>query len=97
MEIVPVENVRGSHKTGSLYSTTIEQINEMLGFEPNKKGSADMKVVNCWNFTVFVENVGECECSIWDWKGSQLANTFSTYGDHFIFSELFGARYYSAP
>jgi hypothetical protein len=33
-------------------------------------------------------------CGIWDYKGSQRIDEFSTFGPADVFEKLFGARYF---
>lgn len=86
LKIVPID-LSGSHKTGSLSDITVAKINAVLGFKPNQDDDPD-KVVNSWGF-----QVNGHECGIWDYYGSHLNNTFSTYGPSEVFIKLFGNKY----
>ena len=86
VDIIPI-SVAGSHKTGELSNISIEEINEILGFEPNCEDDPD-KVKASWGFEVGGENFG-----VWSYKGSELHGVFSTYGSFDVFVELFGERY----
>jgi hypothetical protein len=77
----------GSHKTGELTNITVAQITSILGFGPNLPGG-DGKVVNEWGFTCDGK-----EGAVWDWKGSERFNQFSTWGDDKMLANLFGSKY----
>ncbi|MDV6032756.1 MAG: hypothetical protein F9B45_22250 [Phycisphaera sp. RhM] len=78
---------RGSHRTGSI-AVDWESITETLGFPPNGAASADGKVIDRWDF-----RCDECDCAIWDYKGSHLFDQYSTFGPARVFRHLFGDRY----
>lgn len=86
MKIIPI-NKSGLHKTGTLVAISVEEINVLLGFEPNVQDDPS-KVKHSWGFTVDGK-----ECGIWDYKGSETMGRFSTYGPDYIFKELFGFNY----
>lgn len=81
------ENVT-SHKTGTLWQTSKEEIIQALGFEPNVMDDP-FKVENSWGFTV-----NGNPCGIWDWKGSHLGHRpyWSVYDPKGVLSEVFGDR-----
>ena len=83
--ITPKDDVR-SHRTGSLPSgVTVEQINDVLGFEPNYQDDPD-KVEYSWAASVLDTVTGETtDIAIWDYKGSR----WSTYGDADVLGRLF--------
>lgn len=82
MKIVPVDEA-GSHREGSLKGVTVAQINKALGFKPNVQDDPD-KVKHSWGFTA-----DGVLCGIWDYKGSEMFNSFSTYGPREVFEKLF--------
>lgn len=102
MKITPI-NEAGSCRTGTLTNTTVKEINEILGFEPNIEDDPD-KVEHSWGFRVkwtTLEakklNTGNLRsnCGIWDYKGSHRVGQFSTYGDAVVFQKLFGNKFKS--
>jgi hypothetical protein len=86
MNIIPYD-MPGDSRTGTLDDITIDAIVEVLGFEHNVQDDPD-KVVNSWGF-----KVDGVQCAIWDYKGSHLHGSFSTFGPHEIFQQLFPAHY----
>jgi hypothetical protein len=86
MKVIPNSNPGGS-RTGTLSNITVDEINRVLGFTPNVDDDPD-KVVNSWGFTVDGE-----DCGIWDYKGSQNWNQFSTCGPDKVFRTLFPNNY----
>jgi hypothetical protein len=102
MKITP-SNELGSHRTGTLTNTTVEEINEILGFKTNVEDDPD-KVENSWSFQVKWTtkeakelNTGNLRSNgaIWDYYGSHKHGQFSTYGDAVVFQKLFGDKYKS--
>ena len=85
-KVVP-HNKSGYYKTGSLNNITAEEINQVLGFKPNVDDAPD-KVVHSWGFKA----KGKV-CGIWDYRGSHLRGSFSTYGPGNIFMDLFPGKY----
>jgi hypothetical protein len=83
MKIVPDSNIHGSHKTGMIVGYTADEISKILGFDSNVLDDAE-KVVNSWGF-----QVNGKDYAIWDYKGSQYFNTFSTFGSKTVFDKLF--------
>lgn len=87
MKITPFKKV-GPCLTGNLSNVTVDEINRILGFDPNcEEDSA--KVKHSWGFKVDGQH-----CGIWDYKGSEQFNSFSTYGPASIFVKLFGGQRY---
>ena len=86
MKITPI-NRGGVCRTGNLRETRVDEINVILGFEPNVKDDP-YKVKHSWGF-----KVDGVECGIWDYKGSESCGTFSTYGPDNVFTDLFGDKY----
>lgn len=89
MNIYPIDHV-SSHRTGILTATTVEDISNVLGFQPNVDDDPD-KVENSWAF-----QIGDDEFAIWDWKGSHYAGQFSTYGNHEVLAKLFPENYFGS-
>lgn len=85
-KIVPV-NWPGDSRTGTLSNITVAEINKILGFEPNVEDDP-IKVKHSWSFTVDGER-----CGVWDYKGSERLNQFSTSGSDAALKRVFGARY----
>jgi len=77
----------GSHRTGTLENTSVAEITEKLGFQPNIEDDPD-KVEFSWGFTADGEH-----CGIWDYKGGARYGIFSTFGPKEIFKKLFGEKY----
>ena len=75
MKITPAE-IGNSHKTGTIFGFTIDEISNALGFQPTASG--DGKSCAIWNFTVELNQKIE-DCSIWDWKGSSSQKYFSCF------------------
>ena len=72
--------VTGEYKSGSISSKySKEDINKILGFEPNVEDDPD-KVVNAWGFKANGKH-----CAIWDYCGVK----WSTCGPEAIFKQLF--------
>ena len=90
MKVTPSQN-GGSHRTGGLENITVDRINKVLGFKPNIEDDP-YKVVNSWGFSVTLRGKVH-ECGIWDYKGSQNWNSFSTCGPDEVFRALFGENY----
>ena len=86
-EIKPIEST-GSHRTGVIYGTTAREIEAVLGFPPNVQDDPD-KVTVSWAF-----EMNGHKCAIWDYKGSLDFNQVSTFGNHDVFNELFGSKYF---
>lgn len=86
MKIKPI-NKPGSHRTGTLIDTSVDEIINILGFASNVQDDP-YKVKHSWGF-----KVGKHECGIWDYKGSETVGMFSTYGPDDVFLELFGNNY----
>lgn len=86
MKIKPI-NKAGSHRTGTLIDTSVDEIISILGFAPNVQDDPD-KVKHSWGF-----RAGKHECGIWDYKGSETIGQFSTYGSDNVFRKLFGDKY----
>ncbi len=86
MKIVPLSSVMSS-RTGTLRGLTKEQIDKVLGFEPNVQDDP-VKVVNSWGF-----RVARKQFAIWDYKGSHQYNEWSTFGDAAVLTALFGEAY----
>lgn len=84
MKIVQDTSFVGTHRTGSINGLTAAKISKLLGFKPNMKDDPS-KVVNSWQFRVD----GKL-CAVWDYRGSQKWNEFSTYGDHASLQKVFG-------
>jgi len=74
----------GSSRTGTLSNVTVEDIAGVLGFEANCDDDPD-KVEYSWGFTA-----DGVHCAIWDYKGSHMINSFSTFGPKEVFEQLFG-------
>ncbi len=85
MNIKPINKV-GDSRTGSLINITVEEINNLLGFTANCKDDPS-KVKHSWGFTV-----DGVRCGVWDYKGSEEYNSFSTFGPHESLKKVFGAR-----
>jgi hypothetical protein len=85
IHIVPTQDFISSHRMGVILNTTVQGINQALGFENNNGVSGDGKVKHQWNF-----RVNGAECSIWDYKGSAAWGQFSFYGPRAVFVEIFG-------
>lgn len=90
MNIEPNPNVM-SHRTGSLYGLTYNDIYDKLGFGSNVMDD-EGKVAYSWGF-----NLDGAECAIWDWKGSHTRKVWSAYGPHDKLHELFGDAYAGGP
>lgn len=88
MKITPF-NKAGACRTGTLRKTSTDEINAILGFEPNVEDDP-YKVKHSWGFTADGK-----QCGIWDYKGSNGWGTFSTYGPDEVFRTLFGDKYSS--
>lgn len=88
LHIVPAE-VYSSHRTGSLDGITAKEISAILGFTPNRADDPS-KVVNSWS-----GRADGNEIAIWDYKGSQRYNRFSTYGNAKVLKAIFGDKYTS--
>lgn len=86
MKITPIKKV-GSHRTGQLDGITVKEINRRLGFTPNCEDDP-YKVKHSWGFTV-----NGVHCGVWDYKGSEKFNSFSTYGDPDVLATIFGLYY----
>lgn len=84
MKIIPVPYIN-SHKQGTLFRLTVEDINQRLGFKPNVSDDLD-KVLYSWAFLAGDNNI---PCAIWDWKGSANFNQFSFFGPRQVFDKLF--------
>lgn len=92
MNITPYHIPQGGC-TGHIDNITADEIALIIGFADNVSDKDDpYKVKYSWAFIVDDKDGGTV-CGIWDYKGSHLYNSFSTCGPHFIFRELFGARY----
>lgn len=87
MKITPFKKV-GQSRTGTLEDVTVDEINQILGFEPNCEDDP-AKVKHSWGFKVDGKH-----CGIWDYKGSEQFNSFSTYGPAIVFIKLFGGQHY---
>jgi hypothetical protein len=81
------KRINGSCRTGGLSGVTVADIDRILGFRGNCPDDP-YKVVNSWQFEY--EGV---PCAIWDYKGSEKYNTFSTFGPRIVFEKLFGGAY----
>lgn len=79
-------NQPGQSCTGRLSNTSVEEINRVLGFQPNVKDDPD-KVKHSWGF-----KADGVQCGIWDYKGSETMGMFSTYGPAHVFVALFGEK-----
>lgn len=88
MKITSV-NKSGAYRTGTLRKTNVDEINAILGFEPNVEDDP-YKVKHSWGFKADGK-----QCGIWDYKGSNSWGTFSTYGPDEVFRKLFGDKYIS--
>mmetsp|Transcript_35778 Transcript_35778/g.84110 ORF Transcript_35778/g.84110 Transcript_35778/m.84110 type:complete len:130 (-) Transcript_35778:245-634(-) len=44
-------------------------------------------------FRVWIFRVDGAVCGIWDWKGSQKVNAYSTFGPAVVFETLFGPKF----
>lgn len=77
----------GSHKTGQLKGLTASAIECILGFPGDCLDDPD-KVENSWCFQYKGRTL-----SIWDYKGSQNWQQFSTHGEGEMFREIFGRAY----
>jgi len=86
MKIKP-SKMAGSFKTGYIKGLTVEEISARLDMFPNIPDDPS-KVTNSWGFKVY--NPNPFRCGIWDYKGSEKINHFSTYGPTEIFEKLFG-------
>ena len=86
MKIIPVAEC-GSGRQGHLVDISVDEINEILGFQPNCEDDPD-KVVNSWGFTVAGKHYG-----VWDYEGSHEYGQFSVSGEPKVLRELFGDRY----
>ena len=87
MKVIP-NDVPGLYRTGTIRNITVREINAKLGFTPNILDEDPHKVINSWGFIA-----DDLECGIWDYYGSHLRDTFSTYGPSSVFIELFGDKY----
>ena len=81
------KRVRGSCRSGGLTGLSVKDIDRILGFRGNCPDDP-YKVKNSWQF----EYQG-IPCAVWDYKGSEKYNSFSTYGPPIVFEKLFGAAY----
>ena len=86
MKIVKFDEPGGS-RTGTLSNVTVAQIVKVLGFKANVDDDPD-KVKHSWGF-----KVAGIPCGIWDYKGSEKYNSFSTDGPPEVFIKLFGKNY----
>jgi hypothetical protein len=86
MIIKPV-NQTGDSRTGGLQNITVAEIVKRLGFKANCEDDPD-KVKNSWGFTV-----DGVRCGVWDYKGSQKFNAFSTFGPAETLKQVFGEHY----
>lgn len=86
MKLERIEYVLG-HKTGTIQGLTATEIWERLG-KMDEVDDDEAKVKYSWAFTA-----DGVECGIWDYYGSGDRHTFSTFGPHEVFIELFGANY----
>lgn len=84
--ILPV-NEAGDSRTGTINGLTTKQVEERIGFPPNLKGDPD-KVKHEWGFTV-----NGMRCGVWDYKGSEDYNQFSTFGPLKALHLVFGENY----
>lgn len=83
-------NVAGASKTGYLKGITALQIQMRLDMFPNVDDDP-YKVKNSWGFNVSESDIpGFIRCGIWDYKGSENFNYYSTYGPKEVFEYLFG-------
>lgn len=80
-------NQPGQCCTGRLFNTSVEEINQVLGFQPNIKDDP-YKVKHSWGF-----KADGVPCGIWDYNGSETIGQFSTYGPTHVFVSLFGNKY----
>jgi len=81
--IIPI-NITGDCRQGTLRGLNINEITKRLGFSPNVEDDPD-KVEFSWGFTVDDER-----CGVWDYKGSALTKTFSTFGPIEALRKVFG-------
>lgn len=86
MKIIPV-NQTGDSSTGSLSGLSVADVTRILGFKANCEDDPD-KVKNSWGFTV-----DGVRCGVWDYKGSQHAKQFSTFGPAEVLKKVFGDNY----
>lgn len=86
MNIIPVSNCPGSHRTGSIEGYSAKEISQILGFKPNADDDPD-KVSHSWGFLADGR-----QCGIWSYRGSERFQSFSTYGPQEVFDQLFPAR-----
>jgi hypothetical protein len=84
--IVPDADVM-SHRTGTVRGLTKQDIDRILGFEPNVDDD-EFKVKYSWGFTV-----NGVKCAVWDWKGSYTVNQFSAFGPDNVLREVFSNCY----
>ena len=86
MIILPIDKI-GDCRTGTLENISVAQINKILGFKPNCEDDPD-KVKHSWGFTV-----DGIRCGVWDYKGSENYNSFSTFGPDDTLKKVFGDKY----
>jgi hypothetical protein len=93
MTFTPIdEPTRYRLRTGEIRGCTKEEIDRIIGFEPNVKDDPS-KVKYSWGFRASAGRF-KANCGIWDYKGSYLSKTWSTYGPAEVFQKLFGAKWY---
>lgn len=95
LNITPLSGHINSHRTGSIVGLTVDQINAIVGFQPDTEPSGDGKVTVEWRFKVVYDGLDEQDipCAIWDYKGSLDWNTLSTFMPPHIGKKLFGNNY----
>lgn len=86
MKITPFDEA-GSYRTGGLIHVTAADIEKKLGFPSNIEDDSS-KVKYSWGF-----KVNGVPCGIWDYKGSWMVGSFSTFGPNEIFVKLFDKKY----
>mmetsp|Transcript_60031 Transcript_60031/g.141613 ORF Transcript_60031/g.141613 Transcript_60031/m.141613 type:complete len:171 (+) Transcript_60031:99-611(+) len=82
-----LQEVGGLHRTGFLSGIeSPDEVTRVLGVQPC--AGCPGKVVRAWIF-----RVDGVVCGIWDWKGSQKVNAYSTFGPAVVMETLFGPKF----